>query len=148
MNTEKDYKAAVEFATKAHAGQKRSNGDAYITHPLRVADSLDTWEEKITAVLHDVVEDTDVTEEELRKEEFVTIDIQIAVAMLTKKDFMSYCDYIRYLLECDNIITNLARKIKIADLKDNLRDHPLGARRDKYELSLLLLTHITLKKGV
>jgi GTP pyrophosphokinase len=56
---------AVDFATKAHAGQKRANNDPYITHPIAVADILMSWgmdiDSVIAGILHDTVEDTDVT---------------------------------------------------------------------------------------
>lgn len=56
---------AIDFATKAHAGQKRASGDAYITHPLAVADLLIQWgmdiDSVLAGVLHDTVEDTEAT---------------------------------------------------------------------------------------
>jgi GTP pyrophosphokinase len=56
---------AINLATKAHTGQTRASGEAYITHPLSVADILITWgmdiDSVIAGVLHDTVEDTDVT---------------------------------------------------------------------------------------
>lgn len=56
---------AIDFATTAHASQKRASGEPYITHPITVADTLITWgmdaDSVIAGILHDVVEDTDVT---------------------------------------------------------------------------------------
>src|SRR5437870_3151310 len=63
---------AYRFAEKAHAGQKRKSGDPYFTHSVATAETLDRWrmdEATIAAgLLHDVVEDTAVTEEQLKKE--------------------------------------------------------------------------------
>ena len=58
---------AIAFAAKAHVAQRDKAGEPYILHPLRVMldPSLRTVEERITAVLHDVMEDCGVTEEEL-----------------------------------------------------------------------------------
>lgn len=65
-------KYAIDFATKAHAGQMRKSGEAYITHPLAVKKILEEWgmdEDTIIAgVLHDVVEDTAVTLDDIKKE--------------------------------------------------------------------------------
>jgi GTP pyrophosphokinase len=64
-------KRAVEFATKAHKGQKRSSGEPYISHPVKVADILISWgmdaDSVIAAVLHDTVEDTDSTLEQIKE---------------------------------------------------------------------------------
>jgi guanosine-3',5'-bis(diphosphate) 3'-pyrophosphohydrolase len=60
---------AIEFATKAHAGQKRASGEPYIIHPLFVANMLIEWgmdiDSVLAGVLHDTVEDTDATLEEI-----------------------------------------------------------------------------------
>jgi len=60
-----DFETAIDFATKAHTGQKRASGEAYITHPLAVADTLVSWgmdiDSVIAGVLHDTVEDTNTT---------------------------------------------------------------------------------------
>lgn len=61
---------ALEIARKAHAGQVDKGGDTYIFHPVRVALHCRTEEEKIVALLHDVVEDTDITLDDLRREGF------------------------------------------------------------------------------
>ena len=62
------YERAVEIATAAHEGQSRWGGEPYITHPLAVAKSFGMGRAKVVAVLHDVIEDTNITEEDLRKE--------------------------------------------------------------------------------
>src|SRR4051812_44801555 len=61
---------ALLIAAKAHEGQKDKDGQPYILHPLRVMNSVEGEEAKIVAVLHDVIEDSAVTEEDLRREGF------------------------------------------------------------------------------
>ena len=63
---------AVEFATKAHEGQKRKSGEPYIVHPKAVMETLIEWgmdeDTVIAGVLHDTVEDTEVTLDDVKKE--------------------------------------------------------------------------------
>ena len=56
---------AIVFAANYHAGQKDKGGEPYILHSLRVMMKMETEEEKVVAVLHDVLEDTEATEEEI-----------------------------------------------------------------------------------
>ena len=108
-----DIEKALRIARKAHAGQIDKAGCEYINHPIHVADSVDTEDEKIVAYLHDVVEDTSVTIEDLASEGFSETIIQ-AIATITKKKHESYGHYIKRVAE-----NPLARKVKIADLKHN-----------------------------
>jgi len=105
---------AIEIAAKAHAGQKRFNGEPYILHLLRVMAAVKTIDEKVVAVLHDVVEDTNITISNLIDDGFSTSVIE-AVSILTHNKNESYEEYI-------NGITwnNIARNVKIADMKDNI----------------------------
>lgn len=77
---------AIDFATKAHAGQKRKSGEPYIIHPLSVADNLIEWDMDIdtvlAGVLHDTVEDTEVTLEEI--ESLFGRDVAFLVDGVTK----------------------------------------------------------------
>ncbi len=77
---------AIDFATKAHKGQKRKSGDAYITHPLAVADSLIQWgmdiDSVLAGVLHDTVEDTEATLDEI--ESLFGHDVAFLVDGVTK----------------------------------------------------------------
>ena len=104
---------ALKIATEAHKGQKDKGGRDYINHPLTVASLCDTEEEKIVALLHDVVEDTDVTLQNLKDYGFSS-EILDAVNCITKKPGVSYDDY---LLKVKN--NELARKVKIADMTHN-----------------------------
>ena len=135
------YERAMKIALRAHEGQTRWGGEPYISHPVAVADSFGPIASpaKVTAVLHDVLEDSDVTEAELR-EVFpdcgawrIIVD---NLLLLTHKEGESYADYIMRIRT-----SGLARLVKAADIKHNLSD--LGEkhkqRRDKYELALKLL---------
>lgn len=115
-NYEVLYKRAVEIATKAHEGQKDKGGNPYINHPLAVAASLKEPEHKIIAVLHDVLEDSEMTAQDLFAEGFPP-DVVEAICVLThnKSDALSYEDYI-YLVQKNS----LARAVKIADITHNL----------------------------
>lgn len=128
------YEKALEIATEAHKGQKRWNGDDYITHPIRVASQFDNEQFKIVSILHDVLEDTNVTAEELNLIHGIDQNLVNVIIRLTKLDGESYADYITRVNE-----NAWARVIKIEDLKDNLRDLEKGQRRDKYELALKIL---------
>ena len=61
---------AIQIAAAAHAGQKQKNGQPYILHPLRVMMRVHTEDEKIVAILHDVLEDTPWTAEQLQQRGF------------------------------------------------------------------------------
>lgn len=108
VNTRK----AMKIAYNAHEGQLDRSGVPYVFHPFHLAEQMKTEEECIVALLHDVVEDTDVTFEQL-KEEFSDKIIQ-ALKLLTHDDSVEYMDYIRDIK--DNPI---AKNVKLADLKHN-----------------------------
>ena len=106
-------KAADEFAAKKHEGQVDKAGVPYINHPRAVASKLDGDVEKAVALLHDTVEDTDATVEEIKS--IFGSEIADAVAVLTHPKDEPYMDYIR------RIWTNrLARSVKLADLEHNM----------------------------
>lgn len=105
---------AIEIANRAHMGQVDKAGEPYILHPLRVMLTQDNELERICAVLHDVIEDSEVTIDELRREGF-SKEILEVLNCITKRDGESYEDFI------DRIIVNeTACKIKLADLRDNM----------------------------
>ena len=104
---------ALSIARKAHEGQLDKAGVAYIEHPIYVANQVDTEEEKAVALLHDVIEDSPVSAEELLQaglpETVVT-----AVQVLTKKKEQDYQTYLETVKK-----NPLARLVKLADLKHN-----------------------------
>lgn len=112
---DKLYEKALRIAEKAHEGQKDKGGNPYILHPLAVASKVENREEKITALLHDVVEDTEVTLGDLARE-FPSVIVD-AVDRLTKKKGPEYSreKYLERIKE-----NEIARKVKLADLEHNM----------------------------
>ncbi|MFK8113635.1 MAG: HD domain-containing protein [Rubripirellula sp.] len=108
-----DLQRAIEIAVDAHRGQTRKDGSPYVLHPLRLMMAVDSIEQKIVAVLHDVVEDTEVTMEEVRAEGF-SQDVLAALRLVTHVEGVSYEDYINRIKP-----NPIARAVKLADLKDN-----------------------------
>ena len=104
---------ALSIARKAHEGQLDKAGVDYIEHPIYVASQVDTEEEKAVALLHDVIEDSPVSAEELLQaglpETVVT-----AVQVLTKKKEQDYQTYLETVKK-----NPLERVVKLADLKHN-----------------------------
>lgn len=110
-----ELEKAIAIACKAHDGQVDKAGQPYILHPLRLMVKFDDDEVlRIIAVLHDVVEDSDVSLDELKAEGFSEKIIE-AIDCLTKKENESYEDFILRISK-----NELATKVKIEDLKDNL----------------------------
>jgi (p)ppGpp synthase/HD superfamily hydrolase len=128
------YEAALAFATAKHAGQTRIGGDPYITHPLAVAAILREWgyadeDAQITALFHDLLEDTDATEEELAR--LGSAAVLEAVRLLTKPRPYEMTSYLAGIRACP-----LARAVKAADRLHNLRCAQVAdeAFRRKYVL--------------
>lgn len=126
--------SAIMLACVAHQEQVDLGGDLYILHPLRVMLQMKTEEERITAVLHDVLEDSKFTPDYLRTFNFPE-NVLTALQTLSRKKGEPYSEYIRAISR-----NELAKKVKLADLQDNLnrsrivnptdRDH---RRWEKYE---------------
>ena len=104
---------ALAIARKAHAGQVDKAGVDYIQHPLYVASQVKTEQEKAIALLHDVLEDSDITVADLLAYG-LSNEVVTAVQTLTKKKGQSYQDYLEKVKS-----NNLARVVKLADLKHN-----------------------------
>lgn len=104
---------AHELASKHHEGQKDKAGEVYIKHPEYVASLVETDEEKATAYLHDTLEDTTLTAEQLRSAKIPTSVIE-AVTVLTKNKNDDYFSYLEKVKQ-----NPIARKVKLADLKHN-----------------------------
>lgn len=111
------YRKALVFAATAHAGQKRRNGDTYIIHPIRVSQEVKTADQKVIALLHDTVEDTETTLDDIERE-FGT-HIAYCIGLLTHEKGEPYMDYIRRVKKHPDAI-----QVKIADIADNLSDAP------------------------
>jgi len=104
---------AIIIATEAHAGQVDKGGNPYILHPLRIMLKMTSVESMIAAVLHDVIEDTEVTKNDLLDAGF-SIDVVDAVVALTRNVDESYMDFIRRAKQ-----NPVARVVKLGDLEDN-----------------------------
>lgn len=126
---------AISMAANAHAGQLDKGGQPYILHPIRVMLQCETIEEKTVAMLHDLLEDTDTTEADLRAAGFSDAVIE-AVLLLTKEKGADYMAYIARI--CEN---RLAARVKLADLTDNmdLNRLPGLTRRDFERLEKYIL---------
>lgn len=104
---------AYEIAKKAHLGQIDKAGEDYIKHPEKVASFVNSDEEKAVAYLHDVIEDTELTLEDLREYGF-SEEVLKAVDVITKKKGQDYQTYLYSVKE-----NKLARVVKLADLRHN-----------------------------
>ena len=104
---------AYEIAKKAHLGQIDKAGEDYIKHPEKVASFVKTDEEKAVAYLHDVIEDTELTLENLYEYDFSKEVIE-AVDIITKKRGEDYQSYLNSVKK-----NKLARAVKLADLRHN-----------------------------
>lgn len=106
---------AITVALEAHEGVLDKSGQPYILHPLHLMMQMETEEAQITAVLHDVVEDSDMTLEDLAGLGFPATVIE-ALALLTHdKESVAYAEYIAGING-----NTLARQIKLADLEHNM----------------------------
>lgn len=105
---------AIEIAAAAHAGQVDKGGEPYILHPLKVMLRMTTEQERIAAVLHDVIEDTSVTIEQLRSEGF-TDEVLRALTALTKLSGESRLEAAKRAA-----IDPIARIVKLADNAENM----------------------------
>ena len=105
---------AISIAANAHKGETDKAGACYILHPLRLMMKMETEAEMMTAILHDVVEDSDWTIEQLRERGF-SEEVLTALDCVTDREGESYEKFI------ERAATNpIARRVKLADLEDNM----------------------------
>ena len=136
-------KRAILLASDAHRGQYDKGGLPYITHPLHVADQMKTEDECVVALLHDVMEDTGLTEFNLK--EWGISDRQIAaLKLLCHDEWVPYLEYIQRIR-----IDPIATAVKIEDLKHNSDLTRLNSvtqedleRVEKYKKALRILQAI------
>jgi (p)ppGpp synthase/HD superfamily hydrolase len=130
------FNAAIELAVAAHHGQHYPSPESepYIEHALRVVRAVNGIRAQATAVLHDVLEDTSLTAEDLRRAGMPT-EVVDAVMALTRSHGQPYEDYVEQIAG-----NTLARQVKLADLADNLsnnrrlaRTPEVVARIERYE---------------
>ena len=114
----KDYSELVDFALKiairAHEGQKDKSGREYVMHPIRVAERCKDPKAKIVALLHDTLEDTDVTMEYLREQGFPE-EIVEGILSVTKHEGETYEEFVRRASK-----NPIGKEVKKADLEDNM----------------------------
>ena len=104
---------AIAIAATAHEGQVDKGGSPYILHPLKVMLRVNTLEERIVAVLHDVVEDCGVSLDDLRKEGFSEA-VLMAIESVTKVPGESYETFVERAAH-----NPIGRVVKLADLEEN-----------------------------
>lgn len=133
---------ALKIATKAHEGQTDKAGAPYIFHPIRVSSRCYTDEERITALLHDTIEDTEVTTEYLLMEGFPR-NIIDAILSVTRNENESYEDFIKR-----SRLNPIGRQVKLHDLEDNMDITRLNelTEKDIYRLNKYLKAYRYLKE--
>lgn len=137
MDMNEVFETALAIAVEAHRGQKDKMGLSYILHPMAVASKVDTLELKTIAILHDTIEDTEVTAEYLL-EKGIPQELVEAVVLLTKPEDEEYEHYVRRVKE-----NPLAKAVKLADLAHNTDPSRAAgsneARMQKYERAKQIL---------
>ena len=133
-------KKALKLCFEAHKNQMDKSGMPYVFHPFHLAEQMQTEETTVVALLHDLVEDTDYTIEDLTSMGFDK-SITDAIALMTHADDVEYMNYVR---EIKN--NPIARAVKLADLKHNsdltrldVVDQKALSRREKYLKAIALL---------
>lgn len=106
-------KKALKLCFEAHKDQVDKSGMPYVFHPFHLAEQMTTEETVITALLHDVVEDTDYTLEDLAGMGFPETVIE-ALRLMTHERSVPYLDYV-----CKIKTNEIARTVKLADLRHN-----------------------------
>ena len=107
-------KKAINLMFEKQKDQKDKSGLPYVFHPYTVAESMSNELSTTAAILHDVVEDTDVTIEDLEQMGFPK-DVTDALKLLSHSDDVSYTDYIKQVA-----LNTIAREVKMADLRHNM----------------------------
>ena len=105
---------AILLAVGAHRGQVDKGGHPYVLHPLRVMLRMDSEMERMVAALHDLIEDTSYTSEDLVRLGYPEVVVR-TVECLTRRASETYEQFITRVKQ-----DPLARRVKIADLEDNL----------------------------
>ena len=104
---------AIRLAYQAHNGQVDKAGMPYILHPIHLAEQMDDEISTCVAILHDVVEDTDITFEDLETE--LPESVVVPLRYLTHEKNVPYMEYVQHILEND-----VAIKVKLADIDHNM----------------------------
>ena len=133
-------KKALKLCFEAHKEQVDKSGMPYVFHPFHLAEQMQTEETTVVALLHDLVEDTDYTIDDLTSMGF-SKTVTDAIAFMTHADGVAYMDYVR---EIKN--NPIAKAVKLADLKHNsdltrldIVDEKALKRKEKYAKAIKLL---------
>ena len=133
-------KKALQVSFNAHKDQVDKSGMPYVYHPFHLAEQMNDEYSTCVALLHDVVEDTDVTLDEIKDFGFPDEVIE-ALALMTHSDDVPYLDYVRAMKD-----NTLARRVKLADLAHNSDlsrfdkvDEKAIQRVNKYKQAILIL---------
>ena len=105
---------SLQIALRAYAGKTDKAGREYILHPLRVMAKMETDLERSAALLHDVIEDSDITAEDLLAEG-IPAEVVEAVQSLSKNENEDYQDFVARAKK-----NKIAARVKIADIEDNI----------------------------
>lgn len=124
---------AIKLIYKAHEGQTDKAGLPYVLHPIHLAEQMKDEYSALVALLHDILEDTNISPDYLRAE--FPAEVCDAVELLTKPEGMDYFDYIERVK-----VNDLARRVKLCDLEhnstlsrfDQVPDDVAKARQEKY----------------
>ena len=132
-------KKALKISFEAHKNQTDKSGMPYVYHPFHLAEQMDDEYSTCVALLHDVVEDTDITLDELSKE--FPKEVADSIAMMTHDDNVPYLDYVAKIKQ-----NPIAAKVKLADLKHNsdlsrldVVDDNVLKRVEKYKKAIEIL---------
>ena len=133
-------KKALKLCFEAQKKQVDKSGMPYVFHPFHLAEQMQTEETTVVALLHDLVEDTDYTIEDLASMGF-SKNITDAIALMTHADDVTYMDYVRRIKN-----NPIAKVVKLADLKHNsdltrldVVDEKALKRKEKYLKAISLL---------
>lgn len=111
---------AMKMCYEAHQGQFDKGGVPYVFHPMHIAEQMDTEEEICVALLHDVLEDTNYTVEDICALGFPDSVIE-AINCITRPKGMDYIEYIKQVKK-----NNIATKVKLADIENNSDEQRLS----------------------
>ena len=122
---------AIAIACEAHQGQSSINGEPYILHPLRLLIKAKSNEERIIAILHDVIEKTNINLLDLKNNGFDQ-NIISSIDSLSRRGGESYIEYIKRLMQ-----NKISVKIKLLDLADNIKIHSENNYNGIYDAKII-----------
>ena len=122
---------AITIACEAHQGQSSINGEPYILHPLRLLIKAKSNEERIIAILHDVIEKTNISLLDLKNKGFDQ-NIISSIDSLSRRRGESYIEYIERLMQ-----NKISVKIKLLDLADNIKIHSENNGNGIYDAKII-----------